>query len=171
MAFEYPVELNARYVFFRISTGEVFQKKNGTGPRIVKWPRADGGELTGAPDDVAPAIVVLHRVNNPTPDTHKVITLDGQLNATSQEFHIYQQVVPKTAEELAADALRKDVEQKNQSLAAAVSTLRDWADDAEGVTVTSGNAVNVLQIVNNRLGKFFDHFADMLEVRGGGSTP
>lgn len=33
-------------------------------------------------------------------------------------------------------------------------------------TVTSGNAVQTLQVTVDRLGIFFDRFADMLEVQG-----
>lgn len=46
---------------------------------------------------------------------------------------------------------------------AAIATLRQWSLDAQGTTVTQGNAVTVLQVVVNRLGVFFDDFADLLE--------
>ena len=48
-------------------------------------------------------------------------------------------------------------------LANAVATLRQWADDADAVTVTSGNAVATLALVVDRLGVFFDRFADLVE--------
>lgn len=45
----------------------------------------------------------------------------------------------------------------------AVAVLRQWAADADAVTVTSGNAVATLATVVDRLGVFFDRFADLLE--------
>ena len=52
------------------------------------------------------------------------------------------------------------------NLGTQIATLRSWADDAEATTVDSGNAVATLQIVVDRLGTFFDHFADLLEAQG-----
>lgn len=72
-------------------------------------------------------------------------------------------VVSLTAEEAAAAALEADRDAKRQLVAQAIPTLRQWASDARGVTVTSGNAVATLQTVVNRLGTFFDRFADLLE--------
>lgn len=48
----------------------------------------------------------------------------------------------------------------------AISVLRQWADDAQSTTVTSGNAVAVLTVVVGRLGVFFDRFADLLVLLG-----
>jgi hypothetical protein len=52
---------------------------------------------------------------------------------------------------------------RRESFAQAIGTLRQWAKDADAVTVTQGNAVQVLQVVVDRLGVFFDRFADLLE--------
>lgn len=52
---------------------------------------------------------------------------------------------------------------KAQAVDAAVATMRQWASDARGTTVTSGNAVATLQVVVARLGTFFDRFADLVE--------
>ena len=46
----------------------------------------------------------------------------------------------------------------------AIGWLRDAAADAEAVTVTSGNAVQVLQVTVDRMAVFFEHFADLLEA-------
>lgn len=43
-----------------------------------------------------------------------------------------------------------------------IKTLRQWATQAQNTTVTNGNAVATLQIVVDRLGLFFDRFADLL---------
>jgi len=81
-----------------------------------------------------------------------------------------------TAEEQAAvlerlarfPGLREQIRQQERidaagaNLSGAVVTLRQWATDAQAVTVTAGNAVQTLQIVVGRLGIFFDRFADLL---------
>ena len=54
------------------------------------------------------------------------------------------------------------------NLDTAIATLRQWAADARNTTVTSGNAVAVLGVVVQRLGTFFDRFADLLTVMGRG---
>lgn len=58
---------------------------------------------------------------------------------------------------------------KRQAVVQAVSVLRQWADDADGTTVTTGNVVAVTQTMVNRLGTFFDRFADLIEGTGIGS--
>jgi hypothetical protein len=54
---------------------------------------------------------------------------------------------------------------REDRLATSIENLRQWADQAEATTVTSGNAVATLQTVVTRLGVFFDRFADLLEQR------
>jgi hypothetical protein len=46
-----------------------------------------------------------------------------------------------------------------------IPVLRQWAEDARNTTVTQGNAVATLGVVVDRLGKFFDQFADLLETQ------
>lgn len=53
-------------------------------------------------------------------------------------------------------------------LRGAVATLRQWASDADDTSVTQGNAVQVLGTMVDRLGLFFDRFADLLENQYGG---
>ncbi len=55
------------------------------------------------------------------------------------------------------------LDQKRSNVAQSVTTLRQWAIDAQGTTVTTGNAVATLQTVVDRLGVFFDRFADLIE--------
>lgn len=68
-----------------------------------------------------------------------------------------------TAEQLAAKADDVDRDLKKGNVANAVATLRDWATQSAGTTVTSGNAVTVLQTMVDRVGVFFDRFADLIE--------
>ncbi len=75
---------------------------------------------------------------------------------------------PATADEIeAVDAQidSEDREQKGTNVSQAVVTLRQWASDAAGTTVTTGNQVAVLQQVVDRLGVFFDRFADLIESK------
>ncbi len=58
-----------------------------------------------------------------------------------------------------------DREQKATNVSQSVTTLRQWATDAAGTTVTTGNQVTVLQQVVDRLGTFFDRFADLIESK------
>ncbi len=69
----------------------------------------------------------------------------------------------KTAEELAAEADAADREAKLTQVGTAVATLRTWAEDARATTVTTANTVVVLQTIVDRLGVFFDRFADLIE--------
>ncbi len=57
------------------------------------------------------------------------------------------------------------LDQKATNVSQAVVTLRQWASDAESTTVTKANSVATLQTVINRLGIFFDRFADLIESR------
>ena len=59
----------------------------------------------------------------------------------------------------------EDRAQKGDNVSQAVTTLRQWATDAQTTTVTSGNAVATLQTVVDRLGIFFDRFVDLIESR------
>ena len=75
---------------------------------------------------------------------------------------------PATADEiLLVDAQidTDDREQKATNVSQAVTSLRQWATDAQNITVTTGNAVATLQTVVDRLGVFFDRFADLIESK------
>ena len=69
-------------------------------------------------------------------------------------------------DEAAAAALAADLAAKRQAVSNAVATLRTWSDQAESTVVTSGNAVATLQTMVDRLGVFFDRFADKVEADG-----
>lgn len=74
---------------------------------------------------------------------------------------------PKTQAELDAEAEAAEHQERTFVLTQAIPTLRQWATDAEATTATSGNAISVLNVVIDRLGVFFDHFADLLENQYG----
>jgi hypothetical protein len=46
-----------------------------------------------------------------------------------------------------------------------IPVLRGWAADARNTTITQGNVIQVTNVMLDRLGKFFDAFADLLETR------
>jgi len=73
----------------------------------------------------------------------------------------------KTAAELQAEIDDADRETKRSNYKGAVATLRQWSDDAEGTTVTSGNAVAVLQEMVDRSGTMWDRLADLIEAEHG----
>ena len=85
---------------------------------------------------------------------------DGDLNVVEQR--------PATAEEIErVDAViaLEDLDQKRTNVEQAVDTLRSWAEDARSTNVTNGNNNTVTQVVVDRLGVFFDRFADLIESR------
>jgi hypothetical protein len=57
------------------------------------------------------------------------------------------------------------LDQKRTNVEQAVTALRSWAEDAQNTTVTTGNHETVTQTVVDRLGVFFDRFADLIETR------
>ena len=74
--------------------------------------------------------------------------------------------VAKTVEEQAAEADTADRQLKGANITPAmIQTLRDWATQADSVTVTQGNAVATLQTLVDRTGVFFDRFADLIEAQ------
>jgi hypothetical protein len=72
---------------------------------------------------------------------------------------------PWTQAELAARAKAAAVAARNTELTNAIDTLRTWAAQARGTTVTTANHLATTQTVVTRLGTFFDRFADDLENR------
>lgn len=103
-----------------------------------------------------------------TPPTHdpalEVLEVGGVDVVDGRPVRAYT-VRVKTADELADDADVADRQMKREQVGNAVAALRQWADDAEATTVTSGNAVAVLGTVVARLGVFFDRFADLIEAQ------
>lgn len=60
---------------------------------------------------------------------------------------------------------QEDKETKASNVEQAVTSLRTWAEDARNTTVTTANHETVTQTVVDRLGVFFDRFADLIESR------
>jgi len=77
--------------------------------------------------------------------------------------HTTYTVTALTQAELDAIADNADRTTKRLNVSNAVATLRTWATQAGNTTVTQGNAVATLQTVVDRLGIFFDRFADLIE--------
>ena len=150
----YPVDVeNARFTV--IYSGETRRRQ--------RWSRGDGQVLT----NIQPGFVILEEsvaaVPAYDPLTEKLSPgawVDDEPNE-SAVFTV--SVVALDAGELAAVADEQDRAGKRVNVANAVSTLRDWATQAAGVTVTSGNAVATLQTMVDRMGTFFDRFADLIE--------
>lgn len=152
----YPVDV-ARDSFTFIIGEEIHRNK--------EWPRLDGMPL----EEADPNMVVLQQFYdedpNYDPETEKLDEGHWDDDPAREMTIFSRKATQLTENELAINAEKKDRVNKRVALKNAIPVLRGWADDAEGTTVTSGNAVNVLQTVVNRLGKFFDNFADMLEVQ------
>lgn len=63
------------------------------------------------------------------------------------------------------EAKVRDQVAKRQKLKGATATLRQWAEDARtSPAVTTGNVVQQVQTMKDRLGTFFDHFADFIDA-------
>lgn len=152
----YPVNVETNFFTFKLGTNVV---------RNIKWPRADGMPLTGTNVD----LVILAQVIAPTPTftntSHKLdvgIWVDNT-NTQTATFTNPIVVLTPTESNIVVVALNR-ITQKN-SLSNSLTTLRSWATQAAGTTVTTNNNVAVLQTITTRLGLFFDQFADLLEIQ------
>lgn len=125
---------------------------------------------TEAPPQTQPSARWLPVIRQARPAITADQRLERQVAVVDDTVVISWTVVDLTPEEIAArDAAAADAADrttKRQNVGNAVATLRQWSDDAEATTVTSGNAVAVLQAMVNRLGIFFDRFADLVEAQG-----
>lgn len=110
--------------------------------------------ITSSPTDPVPAGQVQEMFDQHTMDQ----VIDGDLvwDAATRGF------VPTAMNNDDREVL---LNQTRANLHASIATLRQWAADARATNVTQGNAVATLQTVVNRLGTFFDRFADDLETR------
>lgn len=154
----YPVDVQADRFTFKLG-GETVRGK--------VWPRADGGELVNANTN----LVILKESVAPLPTPIDEATEKYSAGAwvddeQAQTAVFTRTIIPKTQEEQDAYTELQDRAAKRVQLANAIATLRNWSDQAGAVTVTTGNAVNVLQQVVDNLSIFYDRFADLLEVQG-----
>lgn len=146
----YPVNVETNRFTFKLGTNVT---------RNVKWPRHDGGQLQSAATNL---VILVERVAATAafnPATHKLDAGTWIDDAPNQTATFTRLVVPLTQGEL-------DENTRMTNLRASIATLRTWANDARNTTVTSGNHIATTQTIVNRLGTFFDRFADLLEVQG-----
>lgn len=131
--------------------------------------RLDTGEwvlgLADAPDSLRVACGWYPVTDTARPADTADTTHDRTIDVVDGTPTVVWTARPKTTEEQAADTDRAAFQTREDNLAAAVATLRQWAQDAAGTTVTNGNNTAVTQTVVNRLGVFFDRFADLIENR------
>lgn len=150
----YPVDLNARFTF----------KLGAIVKRNQPWPRADGEALFRPADD----LVILQETTGAKPSYDPATQylseswVDDDANQVATLTYTVTALDPVIAAKIAARAAN---DQKLADLGAAVATLRTWSTQAKSTTVTTQNAVPTLQTVVNRLGTFFDHFANLLEAQ------
>ena len=158
MALIYPVDLNERYSIYNPNTGDVVIDGKGRPQHNRKWPNLDGTQVSG---------VVLLDVNEAKPSfdaaTQKLERADWVYDLVAETATRGWNIVALSQTEIDTNTDNADREVKRDRVGNAVATLRTWATQAAGVTVTQGNAIATLQLSVERQGKFFDHFADLLE--------
>ena len=168
MPLTYPVDLNERYTLYDSNTSAPYV--NGEGKVIAnkKWPQGDGLEYDLGNNDHLTWLLV---VEDPRPVadtdydplTHKAQRVATVYDTVAETATDGWEIVALTAQEIADAADNADRAAKLTNIGGKVATLRGWATQAEGVTVTNGNAVSVLQNVVDNLAVFYAGFADLLE--------
>lgn len=156
-------------ITFPVSTNDFFSFRVGTDAwaRNAKWPRSDGQPLTGT----NALLQILREVQASIPPftntSHKLDegtwihnTNAGTLTAT---FTFTPVPLSVTESNAVAAGLARGLQRTN--LANAIVTLRSWATQAAGTTVTTNNVVAVTQTSITRQGIFFANFADLLEYQ------
>lgn len=133
--------------------------------------RQDTGEwvlaLRDAPVSFQHATGWFEIVDTVRPDDTPTTTHDRTVELVAGTPTVVWTERDKTAAEIQAETDEADREQKRTNYQGAVATLRQWSDDAEAVTVTSGNAVAVLQQMVDRSGTMWDRLADLIEAEHG----
>ncbi len=94
----------------------------------------------------------------PAPSPDHVRTTERVADQFEYVWTFSQQLQDDNAAEVVRQA-------KADAVDNAVAALRQWAIDAAGTTVTTGNNTAVTQILVDRLGVFFDRFADLVESK------
>jgi hypothetical protein len=145
-----------------VATDRFTVKLGETVKRTQRWPRSDGMPIEGAD----PSLVVLQEstvVPAYDSSTQKLDNWRWVDDEQEQTATWTADVVDLTQAELdeRADELRRAGFQA--TLAAGISTMREWADQMDAITVTSGNAVATVQNIVDNLPTFFRGFADLLE--------
>lgn len=123
--------------------------------------------LASAPDDLREATGWLEVVDTDRPADTDTTTHDRSIELVADVPTVVWTERAKTQAELDADERQEQDAVTRLVLTQAIPTLRQWSDDAEATTATSGNAVNVLNVTLDRLAVFFDRFADLLQNQYG----
>ena len=137
-----------------LATGEVLtyrQTKEPTQPNPARWVKV----ARNAPPAYDP---LTHRLE-------RVVTVAADKSAVTISWNAVALTQQEIDDRDAAQADDTDRETKRTNVGGAVATLRQWAADAAGTTVNNGNNTQVTQVLVNRLGIFFDRFADMIEAQ------
>ena len=133
--------------------------------------RQDTGEwvmgLRDAPVSFQQATGWFEVVDTVRPDDTPTTTHDRTVELVAGTPTVVWTERDKTQTELDAEAAQADRETKRSNYQGAVATLRQWSDQAEGVTVTQGNAVATLQTLVDRQAVFYDRFADLIDAEFG----
>ena len=132
--------------------------------RVPNVLRTDDGDVDLRSMD--PALLAAHGIHEvvrtPRPDDTATTTHDRTIELVDGVPTVTWTARDKTPDELAADAARAASTIRQTDLKAAVSTLRTWADDAAGVTVTNTNNTAVTAVLLSRTATFWRAFADLL---------
>jgi hypothetical protein len=149
----YPVDVAKDRFTFKL--GETVKRRQ-------VWPRDDGRQIANAD----PSLVILQEVlDTPSFDsaTHKLDNWRWVDDPDEQTATYTADAVELSQAELdeRADNARRAAFQS--TLAAGITTMREWADQMDTVTVTTGNAVATVQALVDKLPTFFRGFADLLE--------
>lgn len=140
------------------------------GPRSTEVKRLDGTELRrpegGWTDLQLKRCGLLPVATVPKPADTATTTHDRTVELVAGVPTQVWTERPKTQAELDAEAEQAAQQVRTTDLTQAIATLRTWADDAASTNVNNGNNTQVTQVLVNRLGLFFDRFADLLENQG-----
>lgn len=114
------------------------------------------------PEQWVPVTINAQPAFNPdTQKLQKVVTVAPDKSSVTVTWNVVALSQAELDEK--ADNVARDT--KQPTLAASIATLRSWALDAQSTTVTNGNNNVVTQTMVDRMGVFFDRFADLLEYQ------
>lgn len=129
--------------------------------------RLDTGEwvmgLDTAPPELVQATGWYEVVDTARPDDTTTTTHNRSIELVAGVPTVVWTERAKTADELASEQQAAQDAETRFVLQQAVPTLRQWAAQADGHTVTNGNAVATVQQITDNLALFYARFADLLE--------
>lgn len=168
MALTYPVDLNKRYTYFDTSIGEPLKDGRGNSKINQLWPTSDGYP----PPNLNPKIKLLLEVRAAQPvdgvdydsSTHRYRRAAPVYDTVAETATYNWDYIALSQAEIDDNADEADRDTKKTNVINQIDILRQWALDAAGTTVTNGNNTVVTQQVVDRLGVFFNRFADLVEA-------